>query len=127
MKEVRKGGNVRTETCIGWKTNCTTSKVFPRCRHPNPGRANQATAPVENDVVLLLIGEHSTFDVQDLIAALRQQEIPIAGGVFPGVIYGDQRYEAGIVADVLPQAAQPSVIKGLDTISFALSQRPKVK
>ncbi len=78
----------------------------------------------ENETVLLFIGEHSAFDVQDLLAALRQQQIPGAGGVFPGVIYGNQKYEAGIVADVLPLAEQPNRITGLDTITFSLDQLP---
>ncbi len=78
----------------------------------------------ENETVLLLIGEHSTFDIQDLLAALNQQKIPVTGGVFTGVIYGDQRYEAGVVADVLPIAARPSVVKGLDTRNFMLDHLP---
>jgi hypothetical protein len=85
----------------------------------------QALPCSENEIVLLLIGEHSTFDVNALLAALREQQIPVAGGVFPGVIYGDQRYEAGLVADVLPLAAQPNVITGLDAIGFSLDQLPE--
>src|SRR5262245_1791990 len=78
----------------------------------------------ENETVLLLVGEHSKFDLPDLLAALNQQQIPFAGGVFTGVIYGDQRFESGIVADVLPLAVTPSVVHGLDTRNFALDHLP---
>ena len=79
----------------------------------------------DNEIVLLLIGEHSTLDVPELLAALNQQHIPITGGVFPGVVYGDQRYETGIVADMLPMMAPPSLITGLDGMNFPLDHLPE--
>ncbi|MCA9902313.1 MAG: FIST C-terminal domain-containing protein [Anaerolineae bacterium] len=78
----------------------------------------------ENEIVLLLVGEHSTFDLNELIAALNQHHVSFAGGVFTGVIFGNQRYEAGVVADVLPIAAQPSLYHGLDTTSFQIESVP---
>ncbi len=80
----------------------------------------------ENEVVLLLIGEHSTFKLQELWTALKEQQIPVAGGVFPGVIFGDHRYEAGVVADVLPVVAVPSVVQKLDTTNIELRHLPKL-
>jgi len=78
----------------------------------------------ENDLVLLFIAEHTAIDVQALWAAVTQAKIPVAGGVFPGVIYGDHKYDTGIVADVVPLAAAPTVITGLDTTDFQLSHFP---
>src|SRR5450432_539914 len=78
----------------------------------------------DNQIVLLLIGEHSTFNLQELWAALKAQKIIFAGGVFPGIIFGDRRYDAGIVADVLPVLEAPSVITGLDTINVRLHNLP---
>jgi len=78
----------------------------------------------EDEQVLLFVAEHSKVNLNELLAALRQCAIPIAGGVFPSVIYGNERFETGIVADVLPVLAEPSVIKGLDTSSFSLSGLP---
>ncbi len=81
-------------------------------------------ARTENESVLLFIAEHSTVDVKALLAALKQEDIPAAGGVFPGIIYGNQRYETGMVADVLPVLFKPSVVTGLNTSNFALSSLP---
>ncbi|MCC7205763.1 MAG: FIST C-terminal domain-containing protein [Anaerolineae bacterium] len=79
----------------------------------------------DGDTVLLLIAEHSAFDVPALLAALRAENIPVAGGVFPGVIYGESRYEKGLVADVLPIYAQTSRITGLNATSFDLTGLPE--
>ena len=35
----------------------------------------------DDDVILLFIGEHSTFATHELLAALKKQQIPVAGGV----------------------------------------------
>lgn len=77
-----------------------------------------------NDVLLLLIAEHTQLDVPALLAALKQEQIPVVGGIFPGVIYGDEKFEAGMVVDVLPLAAQPTVVHGLETRSFRLNGLP---
>lgn len=74
-----------------------------------------------NDIVLVLIAEHTAIDIHALWDALRRHEIPCAGGVFPGVIFGNRRYDSGIVVDVLPMAAAPSVITGLDTPGFQVN------
>lgn len=80
----------------------------------------------EDEQVLLFVAEHSKFDLNELLAALRPCAIPIAGGVFPSVIYGNERFETGIVVDVLPVLAEPSVVTGLDTSSFVLSSLPNL-
>ena len=79
----------------------------------------------DNAVVLLFIGEHSTFSVPELLAALRAQQIPVAGGVFPGIIYGDQKYDSGVVADVVPQIQAPSLVTGLDNANFQVNDLPR--
>ena len=76
----------------------------------------------EQDRVLLLVGEHSSINIDDLLKALKQQQIPVAGGIFPGVINGNQKHETGIVATSLPMIAEPTIVKGLDTPDFDLSK-----
>jgi len=76
----------------------------------------------EHDTVFMLIGEHSIINISDLLDALKDQHIPVTGGIFPGVIYGNQKYETGIVATTLPMIAEPSIITGLDTPNFELSK-----
>lgn len=82
----------------------------------------------DDDVVLLFIGEHSTFALHELHAALKERRIPVAGGVFPGIIFGDQKYDAGIVADTVPQVQAPTMVAGLDGKNFqvnAMDRPPK--
>lgn len=76
----------------------------------------------EDDTILMLVGEHTTINIEQLLDALRQQEIPVAGGIFPGIIHGNQKYETGIVATALPMIFKPTVVNGLDTTDFAVSK-----
>ncbi len=80
----------------------------------------------EGEQVLLFIAEHSKIDLNDLLAALKQRHIPVAGGIFPSVIYGNKRFESGIVANVLPVIAEPSIVTGLNNSSFTLSGLPNI-
>lgn len=79
----------------------------------------------EDETVLLLVGEHSTLDVQELVAALNQHHVSFAGGVFPGVIYSNQRYEAGVVAAALPLLSPPGIYMGLDAMGFQVEKVPE--
>ena len=79
----------------------------------------------DDDLVLLFVGEHSAFAIHELLAALKKRQIPVAGGVFPGIIYGDQKHDSGIVADVVPQILEPSIVAGLDNTNFQIGHLPQ--
>lgn len=72
----------------------------------------------DNHTILMLIGEHSTIDIQELMKVLNEEHISFAGGIFPGVIYADKKYDTGIVVSVLPTFIKPSVIGGLNSHDF---------
>lgn len=78
-----------------------------------------------DQTVLLLVAEHTTIDIQALVDALKQHDIRFAGGVFPGVIFGANRYESGLVVDTLPTALAPSIVSGLDSTHFSMNHLPK--
>lgn len=73
----------------------------------------QAEYDPKNQVVLLMIGEKSSIDIKALIHALREQGIRFFGGIFPGLIYDNQKYEEGIVCKILPGTHAPVLIKDL--------------
>jgi len=69
----------------------------------------------DKDVVLILLGERDMPDVPKMISGLNENGIDFFGGMFPGLIYDDRKYEQGAVIKVLPALAGPYLIKGLDT------------
>lgn len=72
------------------------------------------------DVVLILLGEKDMPDVTLMISGLNKNGVNFFGGMFPGVIYDDRKYEQGAVIKVLPALAKPYLIKGLDTEKIEL-------
>ena len=74
----------------------------------------------DSDTVLMLMGEHSTIDIHKLMEMLNSAQIPYAGAIFPGVIYGDKKYDKGIVVSVIPTVIQPSIVEGLNEYDFKL-------
>lgn len=102
------------------------SHYFPDADVATLAHQIQALPREAGEQVLLFVGEHSTFDLNALLEALRQQQIPFAGGIFPSVIYGSKRFENGIVADVLPVFGSPGVVTGLDTPHFSVNDLPNL-
>jgi hypothetical protein len=70
-------------------------------------------------LAIILVAEHSELDIPALIAALNQHQLAFIGGIFPGVIYGNQRYESGAVVTFVPQFAAPILIPHLNQANFS--------
>lgn len=68
----------------------------------------------ENDLALVLVGEENPPDVTALIARLNARNINFMGGIFPGIIHGEQSFREGLVVRSLPALAPPFVVSGLD-------------
>ncbi|MBU0701880.1 FIST C-terminal domain-containing protein [bacterium] len=77
----------------------------------------------DTDVVLILLGERNMPDVTRMISGLNKNGVNFFGGMFPGLIYDDKKYEQGAVIKVLPALASPYLIKGLDTEQIELCQK----
>jgi len=52
--------------------------------------------------------------MEPLFEALNALDIAFFGGIFPGIISGNQRFEEGVIIKVWNDATQPFLIKGLD-------------
>ena len=65
---------------------------------------------------LLLIGEDCQLNIEELIEMCQAKGITIAGGIFPGVIHGQQHHSDGIIIKQLPPNASVSLIKDISTL-----------
>lgn len=75
-----------------------------------------------NLMAAILVGDKTELHIPDLINALNQHHIPFVGGIFPGIIVGNQRYESGVAVTVIPMFHKPVVIKDLQGTSFSLDE-----
>ncbi|MEI6411157.1 MAG: FIST C-terminal domain-containing protein [Bacteroidota bacterium] len=69
--------------------------------------------PTEYEVVMLLFSEHDQPDITTLIALLNQKNIRFFGGVFPGLIYGNQRVSNGCILKKFKSVFAPFLIEGI--------------
>lgn len=74
----------------------------------------------KDDVVAIMIGEKNKPDINKMISELNRKGIEFFGGVFPGIIYGNQKYEEGSILMVLPALTKPLLIKELHTEQFEI-------
>lgn len=58
---------------------------------------------------LLCLADRHAESVNALLNACRAQGLRVAGGLFPGLIYGDASLDQGLIAQALPAASQVSV------------------
>lgn len=85
---------------------------------------NDITAAVKdmslsaNDLAMLYIGEHANLDYPLLFEELNKLKVSFAGGIFPGIIYGDQRLDNSIVLKKQKVLKKPYLIRGLDANDF---------
>ena len=65
---------------------------------------------------LLLLGEECTLDIPQLIQECNQQGITIAGGIFPGVIHGEEHFTDGVIIKQLPANSSIQLCQDLATM-----------
>ena len=73
-------------------------------------------------VVMILLAEKSRSEIPELIRGLKKSRINFCGGVFPGVIHGDNLYDQGAVMINLPALEKPLLVKGLDSPDLTLPE-----
>lgn len=64
----------------------------------------------QGEAVMLLFGEHSELDFNQLVDALNALDIEFFGGLFPGIIYGDKNHSSGYILKKLPIKKRPVTI-----------------
>ncbi|NLX90017.1 MAG: hypothetical protein GXZ07_00220 [Firmicutes bacterium] len=80
----------------------------------------------DDQILFIMLGEKSSIDIQRLIKALNESQKDFMGGIFPGIIYDEQKYEEGAIITRLPSLERPLVITGLDTGNIQLPDLKKI-
>jgi len=63
--------------------------------------------------ILLLVGERAPFDFHEISPLFKELGVPVFGGVFPGVIYGDSWYRDGILGCSIERPITAKVVRDL--------------
>jgi hypothetical protein len=71
------------------------------------------------EVVMLLFAAQEVPDIPVLVAALNAKNIPFFGGIFPGLIYGNQRIEAGCILKKFKCLLPPFTVTGIASAKFS--------
>jgi hypothetical protein len=71
------------------------------------------------EVVILLFAEQDTPDIPALIEALNARKIHFFGGIFPALIYGNQRIEAGCILKKFKYLLPPFCVSGITSAYFS--------
>ncbi len=76
---------------------------------------------LDDQTLLLMVGEESTLDYNWLIEQLDSLGISFMGGIFPGIIHGKNNFKEGAILKVLPTSTKPIIITGLENNNFEIS------
>jgi hypothetical protein len=95
--------------------------VYTASRDPRAvAQAIATLGPGPDDLVGVLVGERDAPDLEALVAALRTTPWSFFGGLFPALLDGGERRDAGVLAFTLPRLTEPLVVQGLGAGRFAL-------
>lgn len=76
---------------------------------------------VDSNTALISVGEHSEFDINELVSALNEAGVNFIGGIFPKVIFNDVVYDKGIVVNTLENVVHISTIKDISKKDLSIS------
>lgn len=65
--------------------------------------------------ILLMVAEMTAFDYEEIRPLFKETGVPVMGGVFPGIIYGDSWYSEGIIGCGIQRPVTTNVVKNLET------------
>jgi hypothetical protein len=75
-----------------------------------------------NETALLMLAERNLPDVDKLISELNRKKIDFFGAIFPGIIYGSDKYDTGTIVHKLPAVQKPILIKEIKEAREILEQ-----
>lgn len=71
----------------------------------------------KNKTVLILLAEQQLPDITHLTSELKKKEIDFFGAIFPGLIYGADKYHTGAIIHILPLIQRPILIQNISELS----------
>ncbi len=74
--------------------------------------------PTDEDVIMVLFSESVTPDIPDLIQTLNDKNITFFGGIFPGLIFGEQRVNEGSIIKKFKALMAPFCVSGIASSCF---------
>lgn len=77
---------------------------------------------VDGKILFVMLGEHCSVEVPELITALNKEQINFFGGQFPAVIYDDQKSSKGAVLKSYPVLGGPYLIKSMGNNNLELPE-----
>jgi hypothetical protein len=83
-------------------------------------RAAEAAAGGSEDMVAVMVAEGGAPDLPAMVEALRATKVSFFGGLFPSLIDGASKRDAGALLFTLPKLTEPMLVRGLDTARFAV-------
>ena len=75
---------------------------------------------------LFMFGEQDLPALTPLIEALKMHHVKFFGGIFPGVIDQEQKYDAGLVLKALPEETVLLTVAGLEQADFEIELIPEI-
>ncbi|MFK7954189.1 MAG: FIST signal transduction protein [Ekhidna sp.] len=81
----------------------------------NPSTENVLKNLSRQHVNMLLVAEHSEIDIEELISLCNKENIIIAGGLFPMILYNESSLEKGAILKVIKAKARPFLIKDMSS------------
>jgi len=73
-----------------------------------------------DEVFLLLVGEHTNWNVEEFVQAANSKGLKFFGGIFPSVVSGGDKYEKGIVIKKFRAGTKPVLQTGLNLSNFEM-------
>jgi len=76
--------------------------------------------PGADEVLFIMIGEKNMPDLHRLVDEVNKRGHLFFGGIFPGLIYGNRRYEEGVIITRMKAKSRPHLVTGLDGDKFTI-------
>lgn len=77
---------------------------------------------VQDNAVLISVGEHTEIDMNEFVAALQQSGLEFMGGLFPRVIHGNTVLEKGIVINTLNNLETLFLVENISTKNYEVPE-----
>lgn len=70
--------------------------------------------PGPNEIIMICLGEKKLPKLEILVEKLNQKKVRFFGGIFPGLLYGENRYEEGAIISTFKTGCEPLLVTGLN-------------
>ena len=85
-------------------------------------QACKSLEPSKDESLLIFIGEKNYPNINELVEKLNEADINFIGGIFPGIIHGNTKYDSGSVIIKIPVQNKTIVVEKLNTNSFTIPE-----